>query len=181
MPNYRRSSREGGTWFFTVVTHHRRPILTEPFSRKALREVVHEVRTEYPFTIDGWVLLPDHLHTVWTLPAGDRDFSKRWGLIKVGFTKRVKHDFHWENLMSESRRRQHESTIWQRRFWEHEIRDENDFARHMDYLHYNPVKHGLVERVADWPYSTFHRYVQDGIYPGDWCGGGDTQPLGCGE
>lgn len=135
-----------------------------------LREAVEKARATHPFTIDAWVLLPDHLHCVWTLPEGDRNFSIRWGLIKTGFSKRAKELFHREEWLNESRQRHQESTIWQRRSWEHEIRDENDFRRHLDYIHYNPVKHGLVGNVADWPYSTFHRLVGAGVYPKGWGG-----------
>jgi putative transposase len=181
MSNYRRSRTAGGTWFFTVVTHHRRPILTEPSSRSVLKAMIGEVRRDLPFTIDGWVLLPDHIHTIWSLPEGDRNFSKRWGLIKAGVTRQLKELFPQQEFISDSRQRRHEGGIWQRRFWEHEIRDETDFARHMDYLHYNPVKHGLVEHVNDWPYSTFHRYVKCGVYPADWCGGESSSLSGMGE
>jgi putative transposase len=114
------------------------------------------------------VLLPDHIHCIWTLPENDCDYSKRWGMIKAGFSKRAKHLFHRNEWMSDSKRKHREAAVWQRRFWEHMIRDEDDFRRHLDYLHFNPVKHGLVKCVRDWPHSTFHRFVKDGFYPQDW-------------
>ncbi|HEX7026453.1 MAG TPA: transposase [Gammaproteobacteria bacterium] len=138
-----------------------------------LRQVIKEVRQIHPFAIDAWVLLPDHMHCVWTLPQGDNDYSKRMGMIKARFTSLMK--LMWrepECVTTESRVRHREGVIWQRRFWEHEIRDERDFERHVDYVHYNPVKHGLVKQVCEWPYSTFHRYVEKGVYPEDWAGVG---------
>ena len=111
-------------------------------------------------------VLPDHLHAVWTLPEGDADFAKRWQLIKSTFSRALPSG----ERISESRIARRERGIWQRRYWEHTIRDENDFARHVDYIHINPVKHGLVTRVRDWPFSSFHRMVKLGIYPEDWAG-----------
>ena len=168
MPTFIRSGKPGGTFFFTVVTYRRRRILAKPDSRLILREVISGVRREYPFIVDAWVLLPDHLHCIWTLPEGEGDFSKRWGLIKAGFSRRAKPLLHKTAWMTDSKERHRENTIWQRRFWEHQIRDEADLHRHLDYLHYNPVKHGLVANAADWPHSTFHRYVKQGLYPANW-------------
>jgi putative transposase len=168
MSTYRRISVPGGTYFFTVVTYRRQKFLTEPKSRQILREVIDEVRENHPFTIQAWVLLPDHIHSLWTLPAGDANFSQRWGLIKAKFSQRVKGFLHKEEWQTASQIRQRESAIWQRRFWDHLIRDDADFQMHFDYIHFNPVKHGLVSRTKDWPYSTFHRYVREGIYPEDW-------------
>ena len=168
MSNYRRERLAGGVFFFTLVTAGRRPILTMDVARRCLRDAISEVRGKSPFGVEAWVLLPDHLHCIWTLPGGDVDFSKRWGLIKTGFSKRAKGMLEDASLESVSRRKHRESTIWQRRFWEHRIRNEEDYRRHMDYIHFNPVKHGLVECVRDWSYSTFHRYVQAGIYPVSW-------------
>ena len=135
--------------------------------------VVRDVRRRRPFRIDGWVVLPDHLHCIWTLPAGDVDFTTRWRLIKAGFAKHLP--------KTEHRSRRGERGIWQRRFWEHAIRDERDYASHMDYLHFNPVKHGHVRRVADWPYSSFARCVERGIYPCDWAGAGNDTDIVVGE
>lgn len=168
MSNYRRANTAGGTYFFTVVTQGRRPFLAEQDARAALRAVIETVRRQYPFAIDAWVLLPEHIHCLWTLPEGDADFSKRWGLIKAGFSKAMKDSLSSNPSLSASRKRHRETSIWQRRFWEHQIRNDDDFRAHMDYIHFNPVKHGLVMRAAEWPYSTFHRYVARGVYPDSW-------------
>ncbi|MDR3555929.1 MAG: transposase [Syntrophobacteraceae bacterium] len=174
MANYRRVSACGGIFFFTVVTYRRRPILDRSESRHTFREVIEEVRMRYPFSIDAWVLLPDHVHCIWTLSEGVSDFSLRWGLIKSGFSKRTKALFNVEERMNDSRLKHRESTVWQRRFWERQIRDFEEYRVYMDYIHYNPGKHGYVKRVFDWPYSTFHRYVKAGIYVQHW-GGGITE------
>lgn len=171
MPEYRRANTQGGTYFFTVNTCRRRPILTQASVRVALREGIMKARERFPFEIQAWVLLPEHLHGIWKLPAGDAEFAKRWGIIKRQVSRRCAAEFHHEEWLSDSRHKRGETSIWQRRYWEHCIRDEADFIRHVEYLHWNPVKHGLVKRVADWPYSTFHRYVAQGVYPADW--GGD--------
>lgn len=163
MPNYRRTRADCGTWFFTVVTAGRRPILTATASIGALRQSIAEVRRELPFMIDAWVVLPDHMHAIWTLHEGA--FSDRWARIKREFTRQC-------GLPHVSSRGSY-AGIWQPRFWEHWVRDEIDFGRHMDYVHYNPVKHGYVRRVTDWPWSTFHRCVQRGMYTADW---GEVEP-----
>jgi len=121
-----------------------------------------------PFTIEAWVLLPDHLHAIWTLPNGDAAYGKRRGIIKAQVSRCCAHlaDDNAARAVSRIERREHD--FWQRRFWEHQIRDDLDFERHVDYVHYNPVKHGLVTQVAQWPYSTFHRCVNCGVYPRDW-------------
>lgn len=181
MPNYRRSIVTGATYFFTVVTHRRQAILNKPESRTILRQVIDETRKHHPFTVDAWVLLPDHMHCMWTLPKDDADYSKRWGMIKAGFTKQAKHLIQHDESLSYSKQRHRESAIWQRRFWEHQIRDEIDYQRHADYVHYNPVKHGLVNEVKAWPHSTFHRYVREGIYSEDWGGGFNAPKEGFGE
>jgi putative transposase len=157
-----------GTFFFTVVTFGRRKILTLDMSRQILSSAIKEVQTQYPFSIEAWVLLPEHIHAIWTLPDGDTDYSKRWGLIKAKFSKASKAFFHAEQSCNPSRIKRRETTIWQRRFWEHAIRDDADFQKHVDYIHYNPVKYGLAAQVGDWPYSTFHRYVREGFYPENW-------------
>ncbi len=170
MSNYRRATTSGASYFFTVVTFRRRKILTDHDCRIWLREAIIQTRARYPFTIDAWVLLPDHLHCIWTLPEDDADFSLRWNGIKKRFTTRAKHSLHKPEWLNASKQKHREGTIWQRRFWEHQIRDDKDYQRHMDYIHYNPVKHGLVKMAKDWPYSTFHRSVQQGLYPTDWGG-----------
>lgn len=169
MPNYRRSPVAGGTYFFTLTSYRRRPILTEAALRHALRDAIRQTRIAHPFDIDAWVLLPDHLHCVWTLPPDDADFSLRWSMIKRLVTQTCGNQFELAALPA-SRTQRKESAIWQRRFWEHQIRDDDDFARHVDYIHWNPVKHGLVAQVADWPYSTFHRYVAQAKLSADWGG-----------
>ncbi|VVS95272.1 REP-associated tyrosine transposase [Desulfoluna spongiiphila] len=168
MSDYRRAKEAGGTYFFTVATYRRQPILCAEDVRNALRDGINHARHNHPFTIDAWVLLPDHLHCIWTLPEGDADFSLRWAMIKRFVTKTCGATRQRNEWMGESKKRRHESTIWQRRFWEHQIRDSHDLERHMDYLHYNPVKHNLVSRVSDWPWSTFHSYARQSIYPQDW-------------
>ena len=170
MPNYRRSATLGGLYFFTLVTYQRRKIFHDAQTRHWLRDAIDATRKKYPFDVDAWVLLPEHLHCIWRLPEKDKDFSTRWSLIKSRFSKRSRDYLHDPARLTASREVHRESTIWQRRFWEHEIRDEADYRTHMDYIHINPVKHGLVERVKDWPWSTFHRYVREGMYPESWGG-----------
>jgi putative transposase len=136
-----------------------------------LRAVMREIKARHPFHIDAMVILPDHLHAVWTLPVGDCDYPTRWMLIKAGFSRRIPAG----ERRNKSRMTKGERGIWQRRYWEHVIRDERDYARHVDYVHYNPVKHGYVARVCEWAYSTFHRYVKSGVYPENW--GGDRMSL----
>ena len=145
-----------------MVTYRRQRFLCDENVRDALRNAIQSTRTTHPFKIDGWVLLPDHLHCIWTLPSDDANFGVRWAMIKRFVTKLCGPDLHRDDWMNESKRRRKESTIWQRRFWEHLIRDERDYEKHMDYIHYNPVKHGYVKSVIEWPYSTFQRYVRQG-------------------
>ncbi|MBI5902100.1 MAG: transposase [Deltaproteobacteria bacterium] len=177
MSDYRRA-RGGSTYFFTVVTYGRQPILCLADSIKALSEAISEVKEERPFEAKAWVLLPDHLHCVWELPEGDLDYSVRWALIKKGFTKRMKGRIETPrpNL---SRIKHREASVWRRRFWDHQIRDEADLRMHCDYIHYNPVKHGLVDSPMDWKHSTFHRYVKEGLYTEDR-GGSEVELLGAG-
>lgn len=175
MSTYRRPKITGGTYFFTVVTYRRQRFLCDDPVRTALRDAIAETRTVCPFVINGWVLLPDHLHCIWSLPPDDADFGKRWAMIKRFVTKRCCPALAGDAWLSASKLRRNESAIWQRRFWEHLIRDETDYMRHMDYLHYNRVKHGLANAVKNWPYSTFHRYVNEGVYPDDWGGVHDVR------
>jgi putative transposase len=163
MPHYIRATIPGGTFFFTVaLLERRRRLLVEHIDE--LRAAFRNVRRTRPFAIDAVVILPDHLHCIWTLPAGDADFSTRWRLIKTAFARSIPNG----ERLSTRRERTGERGIWQRRFWEHAIRDDTDCARHVDYIHFNPVKHGHVGRAVDWPYSSLHRYVREGIYPPDW-------------
>ncbi|HXD46362.1 MAG TPA: transposase [Pseudolabrys sp.] len=165
MPNYRRAFIPGGCWFFTVnLLDRRRTLLVDQID--VLRDAVASVRRRYPFDVGAFVVLPDHLHAVLTLPPDDADFSTRWRLIKTHFAKALPK----RERLSRVRVARNERGIWQRRFWEHLIRDETDYARHIEYCYINPVKHGLVARVQDWPHSSFHRDVQRGIFPLDWSG-----------
>jgi putative transposase len=161
---YRRIWQTGGKYFFTVNLLARRNnnLLTQHI--ESLRESVRDAKRRFPFHIHAWVVLPDHLHCVIELPTGDADFAKRWRLIKTSFSKSLPNT----EYRSAVRVARGERGIWQRRYWEHLIRDEADFRAHVDYVHVNPLKHGLVCSVGDWPYSTFHRYVEQGIYPSDW-------------
>ena len=168
MPQYRRTLVPGGSFFFTVVAERRQRLLTEDRARLALRKAIQAVRRQRPFRIEGWVLLPDHLHAIWTLPAGDDDYATRWRLIKRDVTHQLGEASHDPALMTERRRARAQGSLWQHRYWEHWLRDEDDVRRHLDYLHFNPVKHGLVASVADWRWSSFHRYVAHGAYPIDW-------------
>jgi putative transposase len=167
MSRYRRAD-SGTTFFFTVIAYHRRPILCDTVIRTALRDAIQKVRVTQPFMIDSWVLLPDHLHCIWTLPAGDTDFSQRWSQIKRRVS--VACGARYRMRGSDAAMARGESTIWQRRFWEHRIRSDTDLQRHMDYVHFNPVKHGHVQQAAQWPYSSFGRYVKAGVYAQDWGG-----------
>jgi putative transposase len=163
---YRRAKTPGATYFFTVVTFRRRKILTEPENRDLLRTAFQITKTRHPFTINAFVLLPEHLHCIWTLPPDDKDYSMRWNAIKGYFSRHCLDKY--KTLPSTAQKRKRAQTVWQPRFWEHQIRDERDYENHCDYIHWNPVKHGLVSRVGDWSYSSFHRFVQLGIYPQNW-------------
>lgn len=170
MPHYRRMWVPGGTYFFTLALQHRHgnDLLIREIA--LLRRVVADVKRRHPFRIHAWCVLPDHLHWVIELPEGDADYATRWRLIKLGFSKGLPTTEH----RSASRQRRGERGIWQRRYWEHLIRDEADYRAHVDYVHFNPVKHGCVPRVMDWPYSTFRRLVEAAAYPRDWVGGVDA-------
>ncbi|SES76676.1 putative transposase [Nitrosomonas marina] len=176
MSNYRRLWYPGGAYFFTVNLLKRQgnDLLTRHIG--LLRASVATVRKAHPFVIHGWVVLPDHLHCVIELPSNDMNFSTRWRLIKMGFSKGLPQ----EEIRNASRTRRGERGIWQRRYWEHLIRNQRDFNAHMDYVHINPVKHGLVKYVADWPHSTFHKLVENGVYPPNWAGG-DEDAVNCNE
>jgi len=150
------------------VTLDRRRIFNSPVGPRILGKAVNQVKREFPFSLDAWVLLPNHLYAIWTLPEGYTYYGKRVGLIKAHFSKAARKWLHDESLLNPSRRERRETTIWQRRFWEHTIRDEEDLAKHFGYIHYNPVKHGLVQMGRDWPYSSFHHLVKQVIYSIDW-------------
>jgi putative transposase len=164
MVQYRRNLIPGGTYFFTVTLRDRRAkTLVENIN--TLREALRCTLRQRPFVIDAMVVLPDHTHAVWTLPAGDADYVGRWRLLKSLFTQSLV-----RTGIGLSRNTRGEYDLWQRRYWEHTIRNAADLARHVDYIHINPVKHGLVEQVPDWPYSTFHRFVRQELYSLDWAG-----------
>ncbi len=162
--HYRRNRVAGGTYFFTVTLADRRSrALVDHIN--VLRGVVRRVRAAWPFEIMAMVVLPEHLHALWTLPDGDADYSGRWRAIKAGFT----HELVGRGVPL-ARNGKGEYDLWQRRFWEHTVHDETDLARHVDTIHFNPVKHGWVEQVKDWPWSSFHRYVRRGWVEADWGG-----------
>lgn len=168
MAHYRRAL-DGTTYFFTVVTYRRRPILCDEPVRSALRTAIESVRIRLPFHIDAIVLMHDHLHCIWTLPDNDVNFALRWSQIKhhVAFACR---DAYGDFTVTAAQRRRREAPIWQRKYWEHRIRDERDMEKHVDYIHYNPVKHGVAAGAGMWAYSSFKRYVERGVYPADWGG-----------
>mgnify|MGYP006287006385 CR=1 FL=1 len=166
MSDYRRYRVPGCTWFFTVVTAHRRTWLRHAWARATLGGVMREVRTESPFETVAIVILPDHLHAIWRLPGDDDDFAGRWRRIKQRTTLRLRRDFDLRGR------------LWQPRFWEHRIRDQADLHRHIEYIHYNPVKHGLVAAASEWQASTFHRYVAEGVHSLDWAGPAETIRVG---
>ncbi|MCA9250999.1 MAG: transposase [Phycisphaerales bacterium] len=179
MPDYQRPFAPGATMFFTVVTNFRKPILGSDFALECLRSAIADVRGRYPFKIVANVILPDHLHCIWTLPDGDSNFSMRWSAIKAGFTRRYVAGGGTETARSQSRQKRGERGIWQRRFWDHVLRNETEFGAYADYIHYNPVKHGLVQCPHEWGPSSFHRWVECDEYRRDWlckCKGRESKP-----
>ncbi|MEQ9354581.1 REP-associated tyrosine transposase [Coleofasciculus chthonoplastes] len=170
---YRRAKTPGATYFFTVVTYQRQTIFDDGEMVELLRQCFRVVKQRHPFVIEAMVVLREHLHCIWTLPDNDANFSMRWRLIKTEFSRRCRDSY--KRPQEASRVRKGEQPVWQRRFWEHQIRDERDFQHHVDYIHFNPVHHGLVTAPKDWDYSSFHRYVRDGCYPIDWGADGDIK------
>jgi putative transposase len=169
MSNYRRIQINGASYFFTVVTHNRRKFLTDDLARPILKDVFRQVQSEMLFRTIALCLMPDHIHCIWRLPQDSSDYSKRWSMIKRLFTKRYLAAGGREIAQSMSRENKGERGIWQRRFWEHCIRDNDDMTNHIHYIHYNPVKHRQVESPDQWPYSTFQRFSQKGTYAQfDW-------------
>jgi putative transposase len=165
MPQYQRVKLDGGMFFFTVAIAERPSgLLVRHIDR--LRRIYASAQQRYPFETVAICILPDHLHAVWTLPWGDDEYSTRWSVIKAGFSRGL----HETALCSRSKQVRRERGLWQRRYWEHAIRDDADLERHVDYIHFNPVKHGHASQVVDWPYSSFHQYVARGILPADWGG-----------
>jgi putative transposase len=160
---YRRADTAGGTYCFTVnLAERNQTTLTDHVA--VLRNIIAHVKRRHPFRIDAMAILPEHLHAIWTLPAGDADYPTRWALIKAGFSRHLPPT----ELRNRSRRTRGERGIWQRRYWEHLIRDEEDLVRHVDYIHYNPVKHRYVTQATQWPYSSIHRYIRTGMLLADW-------------
>ena len=170
MTSYRRSHTPGATWFFTVNLAERRGNTRLVDHIDVLRDAFAHTKARHPFRIEAIVVLPDHLHCLWQLPTGDTDYATRWALIKGGFSRALPAG----ERISTSRRKRGERGIWQRRFWEHQIRDDRDFERHADYIHYNPVKHGHAPTAAAWLHSLFHAFVEKGIYARDWSEPPDT-------
>ena len=163
MTNYRRNLIDGGTFFFTVnLADRNTSLLTDHIA--LLRQAFRATRIRHPFIIEAMVVLPEHLHAIWTLPSDDRDYATRWRLIKTAFSREMAKG----ERLTNSRRDKGERGIWQRRYWEHTLRDEQDFSCHVEYIHLNPVKHGHVKTVAEWPHSSFHQFVRQGKYPADW-------------
>ena len=160
--NYRRSFIPGGAYFFTVVTAGRHPIFRNGEAVDVLRHAVRRVNQTRPFVVDAMVVLPDHLHCIWTLPPGDDDYPTRWRLIKTWVAK--------HQILARGHSVGQRRPVWQARYWEHTVRDERNYRQHVEYIHHNPVQHGYVRRAADWAYSSFRRYVKAGLYPEDWGG-----------
>jgi len=169
---YRRNRIAGAAYFFTITLLDRHSTaLTDQIV--ALGSVMHSCRFRHPFSLTAIVVLPDHMHCIWTLPEGDSDYSIRWSLIKASFTR--------VTALGRAKTAKRERGLWQRRFWEHTIRDDLDLQRHVEYIHFNPVKHGHVRQVKDWPYSSFHRYVRQQVLPLDWAATVDDINQGFGE
>jgi putative transposase len=163
MPNYIRAKFEGGYYFFTVVTYCRKQLFTEETARNILRQAITVTQSRHPFEMIAICLLPEHLHCVWKLPEGDANFSIRWSSIKGIFSREYLRT-NGQKHIPLSRADKGEVCLWQQRFWEHQIRDEKDLQRHIDYIHYNPVKHNLAESAENWPWSTYHQFLKEGLY-----------------
>ena len=169
---YRRDRHPGGMWFFTLNLQDRRSDLLVRHVA-ILRAAARKVIRDHPFTIEAMVVLPDHLHALWRLPDGDNDYAMRWRLIKSGFSRRLEPG-HSAGYRRGTKR---ERTVWQRRYWEHRIRNDHDYARHIDYIHLNPVKHGYTDQPSDWPWSSIHRFIRNGSIAADWGANADI-PVG---
>src|SRR5262245_31371790 len=165
MPNYRRAFVPGGCWFFTVNLLDRRSgLLTQEIA--SLGEATRHTRERHPFRIDAFVVLPDHIHAIWTLPSGDADFSTRWRLIKIEFSKSIPKT----ERLSKARQVRGERGTWKRCIMDNSVRGDEDYRPNVEYCYINPAEHGLVRRVCDWPFSSFHRDVATGLFPEDWAG-----------
>jgi len=168
MSNYRRTYVPGGTFFYTLVCKDRQPIFNNAMARKHLRNAIVDELKRAPFDLVAMVLLHDHLHTIWTMPDGDSAYPMRWRKIKESFTRRYLGSGGSEATVSEAQRLRNQRGVWQLRYWEHTVRDEADFSRCLDYIHWNPVKHGYVNRPCDYPWSTFRKFVGLGVYDPLW-------------
>ena len=168
MPNYRRAKVAGGTYLFTLVTHRRRSLFGDPQAKILLGNCFRECRERWFFETRAIVLLPDHLHVIWSLPRGDAEYSRRWSWIKKEFTKQWLAICDLETDISPARKKEGRRGVWQPRFWEHTIETEIDYERHFDYIHYNPVKHGYVKCLHEWAPSSFHRWGKAGVLPWHW-------------
>ncbi len=176
MPNWRRAHVPGGTFFFTVVADQRRPIFSSETARTILGNVIRESQSTHPFKILAIVLLPDHLHAIWELPRGDTNYSARWQWIKTQFTQRWLANGGIETTITAGRKSEGRRGVWQPKFWEHTIEDDDEFDALFDYIHFNPVKHGWCDCPKDWAPSSFHRWVRAGVYPEDWACGSRPKP-----
>lgn len=173
---YRRANIPGASYFFTVnLAQRNHTLLTDEIN--LLRNVIKKVKQQHPFHIDAIVILPEHIHAIWTLPEGDNDFAIRWKLIKAGFSRKIPKS----EYIEASRQRKGERNIWQRRYWEHLIRDEDDYNHHINYIHYNPVKHGHVVNASDWKYSSIHRFIDNGVVELNWGSTVDYPDISFGE
>ncbi len=160
---YRRSKSKGATYFFTVnLADRNQSLLVDHIGNSRIS--FKNVKSKLDFKTDAIVILPDHLHSIWTLPIDDADYPTRWRLIKSSFSKSLPKT----EVINDSRKNKSERGIWQRRYWEHQIKNDEDYRKHMDYIYYNPVKHKHVDKVIDWPHSSFHRDVENGLYTKDW-------------
>jgi putative transposase len=177
MARYIRLRRAGGIYFFTVVTHNRRPFLVTEHARSCLRQAWEQTQRQCPFDVIAVCVLPDHLHCIWELPEGDDDFPKRWQELKSMFTRTYLRTGGEEGKRTALQQRKGERAVFQPRYYEHCIRDDEDLRRHFDYTHYNPVKHGFAKSAAAWPWSTFHRYARMGWYDADWGLSPDTPDM----
>ena len=168
MPNYRRIKIKGGTYFFTLVTYHRKRLFLHKKANELFLEALDHVRKFHPFSLQAYCILPDHIHMLWEMPNNDANYSIRIGEIKKRFSKHYIAEFGNPNIKNKTQRNRGESGIWQRRFWEHYIRDEDELNRYVDYIHYNPVQHGLTNQVSDWAASSFFDFVEQGYYDDHW-------------
>ncbi len=173
---YRRADTKGGTYFFTInLANRNKTLLVDHID--ILRQAINRVKKLHPFKLDAMVVLPDHLHAVMTLPNNDNNYPTRWRLIKAGFSRQIPE----HEQITESRKKKGERGIWQRRYWEHLIRSDNDYEKHVDYIHYNPVKHKYVNQAALWPYSTIHDYVKKGLLNENWAYNDSSDEIDYGE